>query len=174
MNESWKQRIKENIFFIFKAFLFSLIVVNFIGRVSIVKGSSMEPEIRTDERVLINLFVYHFEQPSRGDIVVFKYPRDPNKDYIKRVVAVSGDKVEIKGGRVYLNEEALLEPYVERQDRTTMEKRVVPAGYLFVMGDNRANSEDSRAFGFLSVSHVKGKALLIFWPFDHLRLLSAK
>lgn len=169
--KNWKKIFKENIFFFLKVFILSLLVVNFIGRVSIVKGSSMEPGIHTNERILVNLLVYRFGYPSRGDIIVFRYPRNPSREYIKRVVGVSGDKIAIKNGLVFINGNMLQEVYIDRQDHGNMMEKVVPENHLFVMGDNRINSEDSRVFGFLPVSNVRGQAFFVFWPPDRLRLL---
>ena len=169
--KDWKKTFKDNLLFFLKVFILSLLTVNFIGRVSIVKGSSMEPEIHTDERILINLFVYRFDKPSRGDIIVFRYPLDPGREYIKRVVGISGDKVAIKNGSVYINGTLLQEHYVKLQDHGNMGIKTIPDNHLFVMGDNRINSDDSRVFGFLPAANVRGKAFVVFWPLDRLRLI---
>jgi signal peptidase I len=142
-----------------------MIIVNFIGRVSIVQGSSMFPSLQNDNRVLINLITYHFKEPERGDIIVFRCPVSQKRDYIKRVIALPGEKVQIIKGNVYINGELLQEDYLRdvRSHENCM-KITVPSESVFVMGDNRINSEDSRYWGPVDYKLIKGKANLVFWP----------
>jgi len=128
-----------------------------------VDGSSMVPTLTNGQFVMVNRLVYKFSHPNHGDVVVFEYPNDPDQEYIKRIIGLPGDTVTIKNGHVYLNEQELVEPYTAAQSRTTGEWQV-PGDHIFVLGDNRNNSQDSRNFGFVSMDHVIGKAIFIYWP----------
>ena len=138
-----------------------------------VEGTSMLPGLEDQERIFINKFVYHLEPISRGDIVVFRYPRDTSKSYIKRVIAVGGDHVVIDKGRVYVNGHLLRETYVPAQyvDFRSFPETVVPVGEYFVLGDHRSMSSDSRDFGPVDNSYITGKAVFIYWPMQKLGLL---
>jgi signal peptidase I len=138
-----------------------------------VEGTSMLPGLEDQERIFINKFVYHWEPISPGDIVVFRYPRDPSKSYIKRVVAGPGDRIVIDKGRVYVNGYLLREFYVPAQylDYRSYPELIVPPNAFFVMGDHRSMSNDSRDFGPVEREHILGKAVLIYWPVDKLGLL---
>ncbi len=138
-----------------------------------VEGTSMLPGLEDQERIFINKFVYNWEPISRSDIVVFRYPRDPSKSYIKRVVAIGGDRVVIDKGRVYVNGELLKELYVPAQylDFRSYPETVVPPNSFFVLGDHRSMSNDSRDFGAVDRSYVSGKAVFIYWPMAKLGLL---
>lgn len=154
----------------FRDMLFSLaisfFVVTFLYQPVKVEGTSMLPRLEDQDRLFINKFAYHFEKIERGDVVVFYYPRDPQKSYIKRVIALPGDDLRIEGGRVYLNGEILFEPYVPRKyrDDRSQEEMVVPAGEYFVMGDHRSISSDSRDFGPVPRDLIYGKAAFVYWP----------
>ena len=123
-------------------------------------GPSMMNTLQDQERLLVNKLVYYTRQPKRGEIIVFKYPSDTRRDFIKRVIAVGGDTIEIRDGKTYVNGQALDESYIREPFHTNLPKTTVPAGHIFVMGDNRNNSEDSRFrdVGFVDLSLVKGKA----------------
>ena len=131
-----------------------------------VEGSSMLPVLEDQERIFINKFVYRFEPISRGDIVVFRYPRDLSKSYIKRVIAVEGDRVKISSGQVYVNDIPIKEEYVPAtfMDFRSHPETVVPRGAYFLMGDHRSMSNDSREFGPVSERYIFGKAVFIYWP----------
>jgi len=131
-----------------------------------VEGTSMAPGLEDQERIFINKFVYSWEPIERGDIVVFRYPRDPSKSYIKRVIAVAGDRVRIEKGRVYVNGESQWEDYVPPvySDPNSYPESVVPAGSYFVLGDHRNMSNDSREFGPVEQKYIYGKAVFIYWP----------
>lgn len=139
-------------------------IILFVGRVSIVQGGSMEPSIVTGERILVNLLAYDFYNPRRGEVIVFRYPRDQSKDYIKRVIALPGEEIEIRNGKTLVNGRRVSEPYVTHWDLADKAPVKLGAGELWVMGDNRANSEDSRRWGPLPVRLVRGKASVVFWP----------
>jgi signal peptidase I len=138
-----------------------------------VEGTSMLPGLEDQERIFINKFVYAWEPISRSDIIVFRYPRDPSKSYIKRVIAVGGDHVVIDKGRVYVNGDLLREPYVPAQflDFRSYPETIVPENSYFVLGDHRSMSNDSRDFGVVERSYVSGKAVFIYWPVAKLGLL---
>ena len=138
-----------------------------------VEGTSMLPGLEDQERIFINKFVYHFESVSRGDVVVFRYPRDPGKSYIKRVIGVPGDRIRIERGRVYVNGRRLAEDYVPRDfvDPHSYPETVVPDHAYYVLGDHRSMSNDSREFGPVDESCIYGKAVFVYWPVDKLGVL---
>jgi signal peptidase I len=131
-----------------------------------VEGTSMMPTLDDQERVFINKFVYKLEPIERGDVVVFRYPRDTAKSYIKRVVAVAGDRVKIEDGVVFVNGHRMSEPYVPDayEDVRSYPETVVPAHCYFVLGDHRNLSNDSRDFGPVDEDFIYGKAVFGYWP----------
>jgi len=135
-----------------------------------VEGTSMMPTLEDQERVFINKFVYRVEAIERGDVVVFRYPRDTSKSYIKRVIAVAGDRVKIDDGLVYVNDRQIAEGYVPQmyEDVRSYPETVVPPHSYFVMGDHRNLSNDSRDFGSVDESYIYGKAVFGYWPFAKL------
>src|SRR5436305_744042 len=135
-----------------------------------VEGISMMPSLDDQERIFINKFVYRLEAIQRSDIVVFRYPRDPAKSFIKRVIGVAGDHVRIEDGRVYLNGKMLAEDYVPRayEDERSYPEIVVPPDSYFVLGDHRSLSNDSRDFGPVESSYIYGKAVFGYWPMEKL------
>lgn len=138
-----------------------LIVNTATGRFRI-EGQSMEPNLHDGEYVLIDKVSYTLRTPERGDIVVFVRPGE--RDYIKRVIGLPGDTVEIRGGRVLVNGVALDEPYLQQPTNSSYAARMVEPGHYFVMGDNRNNSSDSRSFGPISFNSIVGRAWLVYWP----------
>jgi len=160
-----KSILKDILICSIQVIVLTLIIINFIGRVSVVQGRSMHPSLSSNNRIIVNLFVYRYNNPGRGDIVIFKCPRKLKKDYIKRIVGLPGEEVEIKKGYVYINGRKLDEPYVEHPvPEDNMEKVRISQDEIFVMGDNRGNSEDSRSWGPLKKHFIRGKAIMIFWP----------
>lgn len=135
-----------------------------------VEGTSMMPTLEDQERVFINKFVYKLEPIEHGDVIVFRYPRDPSKSYIKRVIAVSGDRVKIVEGIVYVNGRRIAEPYVpeEYEDVRSYNEVLVPEHSYFVLGDHRNLSNDSRDFGPVDKDFIYGKAVFGYWPFAKL------
>src|SRR5271166_6005422 len=135
-----------------------------------VEGTSMMPTLEDQERVFINKFVYRLEPIQRGDVVVFRYPRDTSKSYIKRVIAVPGDRVRIEDGLVYVNDRQLSEEYVPQmyEDVRSYADIVVPPHEYFVLGDHRNLSNDSRDFGPVDRGYIYGKAVFGYWPFAKL------
>ncbi len=144
----------------------SVLIITFLYQPVRVEGTSMLPRLEDRDRLFINKFVYHVAAIERGDVVVFHYPRDPEKSYIKRVIAVPGDRLWIDRGVVWLNGRALHEGYVPEQYRDTrsMAELIVPPDCYFMMGDHRSISSDSREFGPVERSLVYGKAVFIYWP----------
>jgi signal peptidase I len=155
------------------AVVLALFIRYFIVELYLVDGSSMEPTLHNSQRLVVNKFIYHFKAPERGDVVVFRYPADPSRDFIKRVIAVGGDAVEVKDGRVFVNGQLQNEPFILEKTRGTYPLTTVPEGHIFAMGDNRNNSKDSRFpdVGFVSLELLKGKAFLVFWPFNQMKTL---
>ena len=157
--------------------LISLVVAGFIivflYQPVKVEGTSMMPGLNDQERIFINKFLYRVGSIDRGDIVVFHYPRDPSKSYIKRVIGIAGDQVRIENGVVYLNGEPLNEPYVppEYDDWRSYPKVVVPPHSYFVLGDHRNLSNDSRDFGPVDQRYIYGKAVFAYWPMSKLGTL---
>jgi signal peptidase I len=148
----------------------SAFIIIFLYQPVKVEGTSMMPSLVDQERIFVNKFVYRLEPIERGDIVVFKYPYDPSKSYIKRVIGMAGDRIRIESGQVYVNGEALDETYVppEYTDARTLSDVVVPANSYFVLGDHRSMSDDSRNFGPVNQSFIYGKAVFGYWPMDKL------
>jgi signal peptidase I len=146
----------------------SAFIIVFLYQPVKVEGTSMMPSLDDQERIFINKFVYRIEAIQRGDIVVFRYPRDPQKSFIKRVIGVAGDRVRIVDGHVLLNGKTLVEDYVPPvyQDDRSYSEIVVPPDSYFVLGDHRSLSNDSRDFGPVDSSYIYGKAVFGYWPVD--------
>ncbi len=128
-----------------------------------VDGFSMEPTMHNGEFVLINKLAYKLGSPNIGDVIVFRYPRDPTQEYIKRVIGLPGDQIKISNGLVYVNGNPLSEPYIASKPAYQTEW-TVPKDSLFVLGDNRNNSSNSHSWGPLPLENVVGKALVVYWP----------
>ena len=179
------------------AFGLALIIKTFIIQAFFIPSRSMVPTLHIGDRVIVNKFIYDFSEPDRGDIIVFENPAlpeadrnplaaawhwlieglgftsDPNKDFIKRVIGVPGDVVEIKNGAVFVNGQRLREPYISAQkDRSDMGPAKVEPEKVFVMGDNRPNSQDSRSIGQIPYDNIVGEAFVLLWPPSRLEWLS--
>lgn len=128
-----------------------------------VDGHSMEPTLQSGEFVIVNKLAYKFGSPGSGDVIVFHYPRDPDQEYIKRIIGLPGEKVKINNGTVLVNEQPIDEPYIAAPPNYQSEWDV-PANSLFVLGDNRNNSSDSHNWGPVPMEYVIGKALVVYWP----------
>ena len=151
----------------------AVIVILFLYQPVKVEGTSMMPTLDDQERIFINKFVYHFSHIDRGDTIVFWFPGDPTKSYIKRVIGVPGDRVQVDHGTVMINGHPLEEDYVpsEYRDDSSMPAKTIPSGDYFVLGDHRSSSNDSRAWGFVPRHYIYGKAVFIYWPFDKMGVL---
>jgi signal peptidase I len=150
--------------------LLAFIVIFFLYQPVQVEGTSMEPRLTHRERIFINKFAYHFEAIERGDIVVFRYPRDTSKSYIKRVVAMPGEWVSVSKGHVFINGKPLTEPYLRASfvDAGNYPAVHIGAEEYYVLGDHRESSNDSRAWGTVNREYIYGKAVFIYWPFSQL------
>ncbi|PYX09185.1 MAG: signal peptidase I [Acidobacteria bacterium] len=146
----------------------SAFIIIFLYQPVKVEGTSMMPSLDDQERIFVNKFVYRLESIQRGDIVVFRYPRDPSKSFIKRVIGLAGDRIRIEAGQVFVNGEPLEEDYVPRAyaDERSYPEQVVPDNSYFVLGDHRTMSNDSRDFGPVAASYIYGKAVFGYWPMD--------
>ena len=151
----------------------SLFIIIFVYQPVKVEGGSMEPGLEDQERIFINKLAYSLEDIKRGDIVVFRYPRDPRKSFIKRVVGLPGDRVRVSEGRVFLNGKPITETYVPEEyfDSRSMREITVPPDSYFVLGDHRSMSNDSRDFGPVGRSYIYGKAVFGYWPMGKLGVL---
>jgi len=150
------------------AIAISFLIITFLYQPVRVEGTSMMPGLQDQERLFINKFQYHFEPIHRDDVVVFHFPLDPSKSYIKRVIAIPGDALRIDDGQVYVNGKALKESYVPRRfrDDRSYPETVLPKNEYFVMGDHRLISSDSRDFGPVNRNLIYGKATFVYWPTD--------
>jgi signal peptidase I len=152
----------------------ALVIIVFLYQPVKVEGTSMAPLLSDQERIFINKFVYRFEPIQRGDVVVFWYPLDHSKSFIKRVVGLPGESVEIRQGAVYVDGKIVPEPYVPAQyeDLSDFGPVRVPKDSYFVMGDHRISSNDSRVFGPVASQFIYGRAVFAYWPVDHFGSLS--
>jgi signal peptidase I len=150
------------------AVVIAFLMVVFLYQPVKVEGTSMQPELLDQERIFVNKFVYHFEEIHRGDIVVFWYPKDPSKSFIKRVLGVPGDVVSIREGQVYINGQLVEERYVPQgyQDVDSYPPVRVREGYYYVLGDHRNASNDSRSWGLVPRKYIYGKAVFRYWPVE--------
>lgn len=183
-----KGKIRENLEALFIAILLALFIRAFVVQAFKIPSGSMQNTLLIGDYILVNKFIYGVKipftdvtvipvkKPKKGDIIVFRFPKDPSKDFIKRVVAVGGDTVEIKGKKVYVNGELQTGDYEVHTDsrmiqpwsgpRDNFPPTTVPEGKLFVMGDNRDQSNDSRFWGFVDLKAVRGKAFMIYWSWN--------
>ncbi|CBE69308.1 MAG: signal peptidase I [Candidatus Methylomirabilis oxygeniifera] len=161
------------------AIILALVIRSFVIQAFKIPSGSMLQTLQVGDHILVNKFLYWFTDPQHGDIIVFKYPQDEGRDFIKRVVALPGDKLEIREKQLYINDKPLTEPYAIHLDPATLEDPgslrdsfgpiVVAPGQLFMMGDNRDYSMDSRFWGLLDMKKIRGKAFIIYWSWDHER-----
>jgi signal peptidase I len=150
------------------AVLFCFFLIAFVAQAFRVQGTSMEPLLLDGERIVVNKFIYRFQAIERGDVVVFWYPRDPSVSFIKRVVGLPGDLIEIRSGQVFVNGLAAPERYLPAsfRDADSYPPTEVRKGYYFVLGDHRRSSNDSRSWGEVPEKYIYGRAVFRFWPFD--------
>jgi signal peptidase I len=149
---------------IFAAVL-SLIIITFVVQAFYIPSGSMEPTLMINDRILVAKFLYRFEPVARGDVIVFRYPLNPQRDFVKRVMGRPGERAQLKEGVVYINGQRISEKgYTIKPDFGNYGPVVVPEGNYLVLGDNRNNSEDSRFFGYVPRANIIGKAIFIYWP----------
>ena len=180
-----KSSLRENIEAIVVAVILAMFIRTFVIQAFKIPSGSMKDTLLIGDHILVNKFIYGIKvpfsgttlipvtQPDRGDIVVFKYPVDPSKDFIKRVIGIAGDKIEIKNKQVYVNNKPLVQDFaiytdsrIESGQRDNMAAITVPENSIFMMGDNRDNSADSRFWGYVDLKAVKGKAFIIYWSWN--------
>jgi signal peptidase I len=193
MKKQKKSSLRETIEAIVVAFAIALVIRTFVIQAFKIPSGSMIPTLQIGDHLLVNKFLLGtpvdvpftnihlfrmpgLRKPQRGDIIVFKYPEDPTRDFIKRVIGVEGDRIESKDKTLYVNGRKLVEPYVQHVDSlikpADMDRRdnfgpvSVPKDSVFAMGDNRDQSYDSRFWGFVDLSKIKGKAVIIYWSWD--------
>lgn len=171
-----KKGIKDTIDSIVVAFVIAMIIRAFLLQAYKIPSGSMLNTLLIGDHILVNKAAYYFSKPKRGDVIVFEYPLEPEKDFIKRVIGVPGDKIKMVDKKVYINSKVLSEDYVRYATNTIIynndnprdnfDEFTVPNEKYFVMGDNRDSSFDSRYWGFVSEDKIKGKALLIYWSWE--------
>jgi signal peptidase I len=151
----------------------AIFIVIFVVQPVKVEGTSMQPQLADQDRIFVNRFIYRFAEIDRGDVVVFWYPRDHNKSFIKRIIGIPGDIIEIRRGLVYLNGSLLDEPYLnpEFRDFRSFGRVIVPEGKYYVLGDHRNSSNDSRNWGFVDQPLIYGKAVFSYWPVSRVGLV---
>ena len=151
----------------------AIFIVIFVIQPVKVEGTSMQPRLADQDRIFVNRFIYRFAEIDRGDVVVSWYPRDRNKSFIKRIIGIPGDIIEIRRGLVYLNGALLDEPYLkpEFRDFRSFGRVIVPEGKYYVLGDHRNSSNDSRMWGFVPRDLIYGKAIFRYWPMSRLGLV---
>lgn len=150
------------------AVVMAFIIITFIAQSFYVQGASMEPALYNGERLLVDKVTYRFRAPRRGEIVIFRYPSDTRRKFIKRVIGLPGDRIEISRHKLYINGEPLDEPYIKGPTYGDFGPIVVPEGTIFVLGDNRNNSDDSRFsdVGPVPLKLIVGRALVRYWPLN--------
>jgi signal peptidase I len=149
---------------IFAAVL-SLVIITFVVQAFYIPSGSMEPTLMVNDRILVAKFLYRFEPVARGDVIVFRYPLNPQRDFVKRVIGQPGNQAQLKEGVVYIDGQRISEKgYTIKPDYGNYGPVTVPRGEYFVLGDNRNNSEDSRFFGYVPRANIIGKAIFIYWP----------
>lgn len=153
------------------AFVLAQLIMVSVAQAFQVEQYSMEPTLLPHDRVLVDKFLYRLRTPRRGDVIVLKYPLNPQRNYIKRIVALPGDVLEVREGKLYVNGVWVAEPYVNGTAQGNFGPATVAKDSIFVMGDNRNNSEDSRSFGALKREFIVGQAVLVYWPPQRVRLL---
>lgn len=185
-----KSVIRDWIESIIIAFILAMVIRAFVVQAFKIPTGSMRPTLLEGDIIMVNKFLYgakipftglrlpKIRQPSRGDVIVFIYPENPKKDFVKRLAALPGEIVEIKNGTIYINDQPLIEPlfsqryYYNRGDFAKVGHKItVPKDSYFVLGDNSVSSQDSRYWGFVPAKNILGKAILIYWPPRRIRII---
>lgn len=174
MSKETKEFLKETISVIIIAFVLAMILRNYVIEGREIPTGSMLPTVQLNDRVWVNRFIYRFQEPQRGDVVMFKPPETirSTTPYLKRVIGLPGETVEMKNQKVYINGRALVEPYVAEPLDYEYGPVVVPNDCILVLGDNRNNSYDSHEWNaWLNEDRLMGKAIAVYWPLQHFKLL---
>ena len=164
----WVKWLREALETILPAILIAILINLFLAQPTRVHGQSMEPNLHTDQRLVVEKVSYRLHGPRRGDIVVFSMPQQSEELLIKRVIGLPGETVEIHDGKVYINGTLLDEPYLTQETRGRFGPIVIPPLHVFVLGDNRSFSNDSRAFDAVPIEDILGRAWLSYWPVEDL------
>jgi len=167
----WVKWLREVLETILPAILIAILINLFLAQPTRVHGQSMEPNLHSDQRLVVEKVSYRLHGPRRGDVVVFSVPQQSEELLIKRIIGLPGETVEIREGQVYINDTPLDEPYLDQETRGHFEPRVVPPLHVFVLGDNRSFSNDSRAFDAVPIKSILGRAWFSYWPPKDLGLL---
>jgi signal peptidase I len=158
----------ETLLIVGAAFAIAMLMQTFMFRITGILQESMLPTVDPGDRIIVNCLTYHFREPKPGEIVVIHDPTDDKKDIIKRVIALGGDTIEVADGVLYVNGAVVDETYVVNKDVVKGQARfTIPEGYVYVMGDNRPRSGDSRGFGPVAEDQIVGKVICVMWPIDH-------
>jgi signal peptidase I len=154
------------------ALVLAFLIRQFLFAIFMVDGQSMVPTLQDRERLIVNKLVYHLHSPQYNDILVFKYPGDTSKDFIKRVIGLPGDKIEVHDYKIFRNGKELSEPFIAEPTAPNNQVYTVPPGTIFVMGDNRNYSKDSRdpSVGYVPDANIVGRAELVWWPLQNIRI----
>lgn len=171
MKERIKAEVKETAESLVIAAILALIIRAVIIQAFYIPSGSMEPTLNVGDRILVNKFIYHLRQPAYGDVVVFKFPGDTSRDFIKRVVGLPGDVISVSEGKLHRNGKPISEGYIKERIYYDFGPVEVPPDNLFVMGDNRNNSNDSHEWGTLPKANLLGKALVVYWPLPKMRTI---
>lgn len=178
MNEKTKSIIREYAESLVIAFILAMIIRAFIIQAFKIPTGSMNPTLLEGDRILVSKFIYRFRQPQRGEVIVFKYPEDQHIAFIKRLIGLGGETIEIKNGRIFINDNKIIDPriganfYYNRGKYGDVGQEIkIPEDAMYALGDNSANSRDSRFWGFVPTKNLIGKAILIYWPLHRMRLI---
>jgi signal peptidase I len=165
---SFGKSILEIVEIVVIALILSWVLRSFVVEARVIPTGSMLPTIQLQDRVVVDKLFFKWSSLKRGDIVVFHPPAKAfaTEDFIKRVIGLPGDKLEVKNQKVYINDQPLVEPYIAEAPKYNYGPQIIPTGAYFVMGDNRNNSADSHEWGFLPAENITGRALFRYWPFN--------
>ncbi|MBN2004892.1 MAG: signal peptidase I [Anaerolineae bacterium] len=166
------QILKEILGTVIPAIIIAFLLTHYVGQKTVVLSQSMEPNLYADQQLIVDKVTYHFRTPERGEIVVIDVD-ESEIPYIKRVIGLPGETLEIKNNQVWINGEAISEPYLAETYQRDYGPVQIPEGYLFVMGDNRNNSRDSRSIGAVALDHVLARAWVRIWPLEKMGFLDA-
>ncbi len=172
-----KKEMREWVESLVIALVLAIIIRAFVVQAFKIPTGSMRPALLEGDRILVNKFIYKFKEPQRGDIIVFRYPQDKKKDFIKRLIAKGGERLEIRNGDIYIDGRIVEEPFIVRQIRYYNKSPYgaagteikVPGDSFYVLGDNSASSRDSRYWGFVPRKNIIGKAFFLYWPLRRIR-----
>lgn len=179
MKAHTKSQIREWVESLVIALVLALLIRAFVVQAFKIPTGSMRPTLIEGDRLLVNKFIYRFRKPERGDIIVFRFPKERKKDYIKRLIAAGGETAEIKGGNIYIDGEIVEDPFIIRSINYSNKepyggigrKIKVPEDNFYVLGDNSGSSKDSRYWGFVPRKNVVGRAFFVYWPPTRIRVL---